>query len=355
MTLSNRHAEDYLVIGLGIAGLLFCEQLIKNGNSFTVIDGSYPSASKVAGGLFNPVVLKRFRAVWKAQEALSAFGAYSRLEKLLEFKCIHSDPIYRRLSSPSERNKWITAADESELEPFLSEQFKPNTHPCLKADFGFGEVLQGGRVEIKDVISAFKDYLMAKSHLAPMDHFDYTQLTVSSEAIIYKGKTYKNLVCAEGMGIANNPFFNQLPIQPNKGEYLKIKTRDLKLEAIYKSDIFLIPLGQDEYLVGATYNRFDQDTTNTIEARKILEDKLKALIACPFEIVGQQAGLRPTVPDRRPIVGTHPNFSRIHLINGLGSRGILHGPMLAEILYNSIEHQKNIPVEMSVERYNALF
>jgi glycine/D-amino acid oxidase-like deaminating enzyme len=47
------------------------------------------------------------------------------------------------------------------------------------------------------------------------------------------------------------------------------------------------------------------------------------------------AGVRPTVKDRRPLVGTH-EYSAI--LNGLGTRGVMLGPSMAKALYNAIEN-----------------
>ena len=59
---------DYLVVGLGLAGISFCEVLEKEGKSFKVITDNSQQASQVAGGLYNPVILKRFTLAWKAKE-----------------------------------------------------------------------------------------------------------------------------------------------------------------------------------------------------------------------------------------------------------------------------------------------
>jgi glycine/D-amino acid oxidase-like deaminating enzyme len=42
------------------------------------------------------------------------------------------------------------------------------------------------------------------------------------------------------------------------------------------------------------------------------------------------AGVRPTVKDRRPLVGTHAEYSAIHILNGLGTRGVMLGPSMAK-------------------------
>ena len=49
---------DYIVIGIGLAGISFCEQLKANHKTFVVFDNKSQQSSAVAGGLYNPVVLK---------------------------------------------------------------------------------------------------------------------------------------------------------------------------------------------------------------------------------------------------------------------------------------------------------
>jgi glycine oxidase len=62
------HTEN-LIVGLGIAGINLCHQLEKQGKSFIVID-SCPShsASLIAGGIYNPIAIKRKIKSWKADE-----------------------------------------------------------------------------------------------------------------------------------------------------------------------------------------------------------------------------------------------------------------------------------------------
>ena len=61
---------DYLIVGLGLAGISFCEVLERNQKSFKVISDDSQTSSVVAGGLYNPVTLKRFTLAWKAKEQL---------------------------------------------------------------------------------------------------------------------------------------------------------------------------------------------------------------------------------------------------------------------------------------------
>jgi hypothetical protein len=58
------------------------------------------------------------------------------------------------------------------------------------------------------------------------------------------------------------------------------------------------------------------------------------------------AGVRPTVKDRRPLVGTHAEYSAIHILNGLGC-GVMLGPSMAKALYNAIEN--DIPLDSAID------
>ena len=68
---------DYLIIGSGLAGISFSEIALKNNKTILVIDNTSQNSSNVAGGLYNPVVLKRFSEVWKAKEQLERSLVYA--------------------------------------------------------------------------------------------------------------------------------------------------------------------------------------------------------------------------------------------------------------------------------------
>ena len=55
---------DYIIVGSGLASIMFAEQLRLHNKSFIVISNRSQQASVVASGLYNPVVLKRFTATW---------------------------------------------------------------------------------------------------------------------------------------------------------------------------------------------------------------------------------------------------------------------------------------------------
>ena len=114
---------DYLIIGSGLAGISFAEVALRNGKSIFIMDNNSQNSSKVAGGLYNPVILKRFSEVWKAQEQLELMNEfYTVVEKKINCKVDFKTPILRKFFSIEEQNNWFAASDKVSLAPFLSTQ-----------------------------------------------------------------------------------------------------------------------------------------------------------------------------------------------------------------------------------------
>mgnify|MGYP003087104651 FL=1 len=95
-------------------------------------------------------------------------------------------------------------------------------------------------------------------------------------------------------------------MRPCKGETLTISDPRLQLQHIYKSDGVLIPLGDDKYILGANYDPEDLTEVITEAARTELLEKLRKMTSVPYEVLSHQAAIRPTVADRRPLLGQHP-------------------------------------------------
>jgi len=346
---------DYLVVGLGLAGLSFCEVLEQNKKSFVVINDRSQQASKVAAGLYNPIILKRFSLAWKADEQLSEMlPFYKKLEKKLEINCVEKLQVLRRFASIEEQNSWFEAADKNTLRPFLSTEILSNTNFGIKAPFGYGEVLGTGKIKVAKMLSSYEQYLSQDNKLR-IEPFNFSLLKIDKEVCYYDGIKAKQIVFAEGFGMKNNPFFNYLPLTSTKGEYLFIKAVELKLQSVIKAGLFVIPEGDDTYRVGATYKWKDQSNEPTEASRTEIQEKLEAFLRCDYQILDQVAGIRPTVTDRRPLVGKHPTQANIYLLNGFGSRGVMIAPWAATRLYTYIEEQKVLEKEMDCSRFTRKY
>ena len=345
---------DYLVVGLGLAGMSFCETLRRNNKTFRVINDRSQSSSRVAGGLYNPIILKRFTLSWKADEQLSvAMDFYSQLERFLGIQFDEKLDVLRKFASIEEQNLWFEAADKNQLKHYLDAQIISNNNPSLKIPFGFGKVLHTGKLNTETLLNAYTEWLKYEEQI-DLSTFDYDNLQILPEYVVYKGHRAKQIVFAEGFGLMQNPYFNYLPMLGSKGEYVIIEVKGLNERKIIKSSLFLIPLGSDLYKVGATYNRNQKDHRTTEEAKNEMMKKLNSLLNCDYKIVDQVAGVRPTVTDRRPLVGRHPKHSNLWVLNGFGSHGIMIAPWASLALFERIESGKPLLLEMDVERFRPI-
>lgn len=343
---------DYIIVGCGLAGIAYCEQLRANNKTFIVFDNNSQKSSIVAAGLYNPVILKRFSAVWKAKEQLElALPVYAKIEQKLNIKFDYKLKILRRFTSIEEQNKWFTASDKINLEDYLSTQLVKNNNLSIDAPIGFGEVLQAGRLDTETLITNYKLFLKQQGCLEEAE-FQHQQLVLDTKFIQYKDIKAKHVVFAEGFGVKKNPYFKDIPLTGSKGEILTIKAPDLKIDYAIKSSVFVIPLGNDLYTIGATYNNDDKTNTPTEKAKAELILKLKTFINCDFEVVDHVAGVRPTVKDRRPLVGRHSKYKNLYVLNGLGTRGVMIAPYVAKQLFLCIENDKVLDSEININRFN---
>lgn len=346
---------DYLVVGLGLAGISLCERLEKAGKTYHVFSDNSQQASLVAGGLYNPVILKRFSLAWKADIQMPiAMPFYEKLEQKLQVKLDYKMRVLRKFASIEEQNLWFEASDNPRLCSFLSTTIVKNQNNQLDAPFGFGEVLQTGRIDTNTLLTNYKAYLTKQDKIA-IQKFDFNELQLNTNCVSYKGVSAKQIVFCEGYGLKSNPYFNYLPLNGTKGELLKITAPDLKENSVIKSSAFVIPLENNEYLLGATYKWKDKTNTPTQESKEELIEKASSFLKTKYEVTGHQAGIRPTVADRRPLVGQHPEHQQLYVLNGFGSRGVLIGPYASEQLVNLIEEGKALDVDMNINRFRKRY
>lgn len=342
---------DYLIVGCGLAGISFSEMALANAKSILVVDNDSQNSSKIAGGLYNPVILKRFSEVWQAQEQLLLMNQfYADLEQKLAVKVDFKKPILRKFFSVEEQNNWFAASDKPALAPFLSTSIVTKKYGGIDSPFNYGEVLHTGYVDTASLLENYKKYLL-QENLLLQDSFDYEALEVLSDSIRYKNIEARHIIFAEGFGMHANPYFNHLPLDGTKGELFIIKAPDLDLDVIINTSVFILPLGDGFFKVGATYNWKDKTDLPTEEGKQELVERIQEIINCEFEIVSHFAGVRPTVKDRRPLVGTHVDSKSIHILNGLGTRGVMLGPAMAKALFEWIESGIPLPKEINIDRF----
>ncbi|MDA6071842.1 FAD-binding oxidoreductase [Flavobacterium sp. AC] len=346
---------DYLIVGSGLAGISFAEVALKNNSTILVVDNESQNSSKVAGGLYNPVILKRFSEVWKAQEQLILMSDfYRQIEDKLQVKFNFKLPILRKFFSIEEQNNWFAASDKINLAPFLSTKLITKKYNSIDSPYDYGEVLHTGYVDTALLLDNYKKYLQ-ENNLLLEESFDSSCVEFLDNGIQYKNIRARHIIFAEGFGLHKNPFFNYLPLDGTKGELFVIKAPDLDLDVIVNTSVFILPMGNDLFKVGATYNWQDKTDLPTEEGKQELLERIKEIITCDFEIVKHFGGVRPTVKDRRPLIGTHHEHQSLHILNGLGTRGVMLGPAMAKALFDKIENEVPLDREIDIQRFHKRY
>ena len=343
---------DYIIVGLGLAGIAFAEELNKQKKSYVVFEDNSQNSSLVAGGMYNPVVLKRFTSVWNAKEQLQiALPFYKELEKKFNSTYSYKVDIYRIFKSVEEQNNWFLACDKIMLQDFMIPKIIKNNNEWINAPFNFGKLINTGRIDVKKLVSDYRD-LLINNNVFKHEKFLYNNIEFYNDYIVYNNLKSKKIVFCEGFGLKENPFFNYLPMREAKGELLTIHAPNLKVDFLIKAAVFVLPIGGDIYKVGATFNWKDKTKTPTNEGKEELIIKLNSFINCEYKIIDHTAGIRPTVSDRRPLVGKHKKHKQLAILNGLGTRGVMIAPLMAKKLFQYIENEIPLDNEISIERFD---
>ncbi len=344
---------DYIIVGLGLAGIAFAEELLAANKSFIVFEDDSQTSSLVAGGVYNPVILKRFTPVWNAKEQLEiALPFYEKLERKFNQKFDEKFVTKKVFKSFKEQNNWFAATDKPNLTDYLEPIIDTKKYQGIIGDFGFGNVKETGRIDTLKLVETYRDFLKKEDKIR-FETFQHQEIIFDENQVFYKNSIAKKIVFCEGFGIKQNPFFNHLPLNEAKGELIIIHAPELQIDFLLKSTLFVLPLGNDLYKVGATFNWKDKTSQPSEEGKNELIEKLQKVLTIPYQIISQSAGIRPTVKDRRPLVGVHSKHQQLAILNGLGTRGVMIAPTVAKQLFHHLEYQQKLDPETDINRFSS--
>ena len=258
-------------------------------------------------------------------------------------------PVRQLLTEARDYNDWFSKTNDTESEQFIDHIHLSEISNKLKNHIGYLQFSHANAVNSVELLKAYKTFSPGKA--IRYELFDFNELIIEQTCVTYKNQQFDQLIFCDGYRANANPFWSWLPFQPVKGEIIDIYAPNLQLDFILNSLLYIIPQGADKYKVGATYNWKDKTDLPTAEGKAELIERIKEIINCDFEIIEHFAGVRPTVKDRRPLVGTHSEYNRLHILNGLGTRGVMLGPAMAKSLFDQIEHQIPLDKEIDIQRF----
>lgn len=345
---------DYLVVGSGIGAFSICRRLAEHDKHFKIISDHAKSATSVAGGIINPIVLKRFKPFWNALEFYDeAVDFYKDIQRCSNEVILTEKRILRIFSSIEEQNDWFNVSERPVLNKFLEPHIIDH-HPNLKADLKLGLMKNAFLVNAGKLLCFFYESYHDKFDKVHTK-FDHSRLIFKKDHYQYGDLSFRSVIFTEGHKVINNPFFSYLPIYGNRGDYLIFRSTELKVNELVKGKEFLIPLGNDLYKFGATFDRNLLTDKTPLAYKKTLKRSLESLINVKFEVVRFESGVRPNVKDRKPILGQHPAHKNMFIMNGFGSRGLFMSPLLSKWMLKHLESEKELLGVVDIKRFHDLY
>lgn len=347
----------YFILGQGLAGTCLAFQFLERNIPFHIYDNGFKTSSSiVAAGLWNPIVFRRLTKSWRADEMIkSVHSFYPKLEALLKTSFFHPSENIRLHSSLLEQEEWIEKSTDPEFSDylFLDDSLDDHSH-VIKKVFGYGLVKKTGHINVTHFLNSARAYFeqlgfLSSTHIDLPDRVDEL-LNYSNDGI-----TPDRIIDCRGAAVTTSPWWNYLPFNLSKGEVLTIKCPGLNLEKTLNSGVFVMPVEDDIYRVGSTFSWKDRSPEPTTDGRDELIEKLEKTIDLPFEIIDHQAGIRPSVSDRRPFIGEHPGCSKLVLFNGLGTKGVMLAPHFSENLTDFLTHGKDLDAEIDILRFQKRY
>jgi glycine oxidase len=344
---------DYIIVGQGIAGSMLSWFLMKENQSVLVIDElNNSSASHIASGITNPITGRKFVKTWLADELIPyAQSTYHEFEALFGEQLFYPISIIKLFDSIKAQNDWSArCASPGYLSYLKNEQVTYLDPTKVKNEFGGFEIAGGNRVDVSGFLTHYRK-LLQKKELLLEEKFSFEELKLHEGFVSYHGKKARRIIFCEGANAIENPYFKFLPFQLAKGECLIMKIEDFYSDKIINGEVFIMPTSvKDEYYIGSTHEwNFDDNQPSTFGKNELLGN-LATVLKAPYQIVHHKAAIRPTVKDRRPFLGFHPQYKNVGIFNGMGTKGISLAPFFARHFTSHLVNGTPLMQEVDINR-----
>ena len=326
---------------------------MRRGQQVQLIDSGENHSSSIAAGMVNPIVFRRMNKSWRLDEFLpEAQAFYREISQEIGEELYHPIVIRRFFSSQQERQMWEERQEQ--------EAYKHYLNPLLQEDIqheGAHNLFGSGRVKNAFWINAAKwvaanNAFFQQQGLLNFGEFDPN--TWDPQTRTYRNITYDKVIFCLGYRQKSEHTFSYLPLQQTKGQTLLIESDQLPTEESLNRKCFVLPVGKNQFRVGATYEWNNASLETTEAARDQLIEMLSSLGTYDYQILEQRAGVRPTVLDRRPLMGEHPEYQGVYIFNGLGTKGYMMAPTLANELASFILDQTPLHPETDIRRFTTI-
>lgn len=344
---------DAIIVGHGLAGTLLAWQMETHGASIHLIGNDrLPAASRVAAGLFNPVIGKHLALQARAEQTIDdAMSLYRQLEQHFHCKLFYPEPMLRIFRNAEERDIHANRRRDPAYSPYLGPAIQPES--SVRAPFGACLQQQTGYLDTNALLDTLHAHFRQTGTLIDAA-FDPDALGIEPSCVRWHGITGRHIIFCEGYRGALNPWFDWLPFQPAGGEILTFKSNTPLPPEILNGGKWLMPRHDGSYKTGATYRHSPQSEASDSGRRELLAGLNGLLRDTPeIEIAAHEAGTRSASRDKQPLVGSHPRYSQLALFNGFGSHGSMLIPHHARAFAEHLLNGEALPGSCDIARFKA--
>ncbi|MBC6401728.1 MAG: FAD-binding oxidoreductase [Ekhidna sp.] len=339
---------NYIIVGLGIAGIWLSYELLKRGHKIVVFNHEKEhTGSKKATGLYNPVTGRKMIKTWRADDFFPTLETdYQELENLLNTRFLYPISIYRPFKSVKDQNDWQGRQDDRDYAPYLNHVSSHSLKIKHINDPYGGIVLnRSGYVNLNALIIAYKNYLINKDCFVE-EWLNTALLNIEEGVVTYKEYQADRIIFCEGVDVSN--FWKSLPFRPVRGEIIDIEC-DLESPYVINQGVFMIPKN-GYFTVGSTYGHSVLTHEPQEEGIKSLTERIGKIFDGDFQILEKRAGVRPATHDRKPFIGFHKNLGTLAIFNGFGTKGVSLSPYFAKHFADVLDQRVEIEKEINVQR-----
>jgi len=338
----NTHViRDFLIVGQGLAGSLLAWELLQHNQTVLLVDDRYShAASRVAAGIVNPLAGRRMVKSKDLDDCWSsALTTYAELDRQFQQQFFVPKPLIRLFNDSADIDRYRQRTQQAEYQQLLGDCFSAghSGQPVIDPNGGFVQ-LQAGYLNVSVLLEALQSYFIRQKLLIDTV-FDYADVQIGKNSIRWQSQVFKHIIFCEGARTVDNPWFRWLPFQLSKGELLSFRPGSVvPSTAVAHHGHWVLPINEQLMKIGATYTWQWNNDQPSSEAEQQLLAFAKRLLGedVPMHVIDHRAGIRPTTRDKQPFIGSHPEYTTLHIFNGFGSRGSLIIPHYAKLFIRSL-------------------
>ncbi|HRR08844.1 MAG TPA: FAD-binding oxidoreductase [Rhodothermales bacterium] len=346
---------DVIILGAGLAGAFAAWELQKHLQVLVIDQPSIiGKGTGVSGGLINPMMAQKGRRVWEAEAALDAFKRIAD-EAHVPRNIIRMDGLFRPAQNPEQANWFKFSAETSpHLGVWYDETVLKAQFPSLDAPFGGIWVHSGGTVKINHLAK----WLISEANV---DHQSVGITAILEETTGVRietkdGDVFSAKVCLSclGNGLLNFDPFKGLDLHPVKGQVEVVDPLHVSSDIPSLSGGMYTAIFEDQWICGSSFRHHYNDLNPSYTDRNLILSGIRSMISeLPSEIEStSEVGIRITIPGTRlPMIGPVSDKGNLWVLTGLGSKGLLMAPYLAENLMDWLQNPHFIPTQLTIRRH----